>query len=236
MATESPLPPSAVVNVDEKNGNGEAATLTEEVKPVSGVGDGGLVVEDDFEMGPTKAGLEAGQTVGPTKDGQSAFAADIPPDGGYGWVMVGASFLIQAFTLGLQTSYGPFQRYYLQNNTFETTSNVQIAFVSSICTALTFAFGPLAGTFCERFGFRAVSLSGSCFVLVGMIISSFATQLWHLYLSYGVIVGIGAALSYIPAVGIVPMYFRKKLVGLENGRHRQQSLTLFLTIGACRGH
>ena len=93
---------------------------------------------------------------------------------------------------------------------------MQITFVSSICTALTFFFGPFAGQACEKFGFRAVSLTGSCFVLAGMVISSFATALWHLYLSYGVIVGMGAAMSYIPAVGVVPMYFRKKL-GLAIG-------------------
>ena len=82
MSTESPLPtPSAVVNLEEKNGNGEAVTLAEDTKPVNGAGDA-VHVEDEFEMGLTKEGgqqpgLENGQT------GLSEFAADVPPDGGY---------------------------------------------------------------------------------------------------------------------------------------------------------
>lgn len=72
------------------------------------------------------------------------------------------------------------------------------------------------GQLTERVGFRPAALAGSIILLLGLELASLATAVWHLYLTYGLIVGIGCALAYIPALGVVPLWFRKHL-GLAIG-------------------
>lgn len=49
-----------------------------------------------------------------------------------------------------------------------------------------------------------------------MYLSSLSTSLVHLYLTYGVILGLGASLAYAPSLVILGHYFKKRL-GLVNG-------------------
>lgn len=44
---------------------------------------------------------------------------DVFPDGGYGWLQVLFSFLMQLVVLGLVNSYGVYQESYLTSNHFE---------------------------------------------------------------------------------------------------------------------
>jgi hypothetical protein len=102
-------------------------------------------------------------------------------------------------TFGYQTSFGPFQRYFVANQTFgPSTSNVQVAFISSIMSAITFIVGPLSGLIIEKIGYRATAITGSSMLCAGMIIASFAKEIWQVYLSYSLIGGVGIALAYIP--------------------------------------
>ncbi|KAI9031444.1 major facilitator superfamily domain-containing protein [Hyaloraphidium curvatum] len=144
-------------------------------------------------------------------------ALPAPPDGGYGWILVMACFLTQAFTFGYQTSFGPFQRYFVTNQTFGPgTTNVQIAFVSSLCSAITFIVGPFTAAVIAKIGFRATAITGSLLLALGLELASLANAVWQLYLSYSLIGGIGIALAYIPSTSVVPQWFGKRM-GLAMG-------------------
>ena len=45
---------------------------------------------------------------------------------------------------------------------------------------------------------------------MGLLLSSFANSLTHLYVTHGVIVGFGTSISYLPALVMVAYYFDKK--------------------------
>lgn len=51
---------------------------------------------------------------------------------------------------------------------------------------------------------------GALFVVLGLISSSFVTQIWHLYLTYGVLTGVGFSLSFSPGMIAVAQYFTTK--------------------------
>lgn len=79
-----------------------------------------------------------------------------------------------------------------------------------------FSQGPLSSILSVRYSYRTVTLIGGTFAAVGMMITYWATSIEYLYVSYGVLVGIGAGLSFPPTVYIVTSYF-VRLRGLANG-------------------
>lgn len=79
-----------------------------------------------------------------------------------------------------------------------------------------FFFSPIASLIVDRFGIRKTSFLGGFLAALGMLLSSFATSLGHLYITYGLILGIGASLAYAPSLVILGHYFDKRL-GLANG-------------------
>lgn len=190
------------------------ASAAGENGPATAANDAAVSLRIDGENGdPESLELKDHQNANGAQNGNGNPALSPPPDGGYyGFVIVVACFFTQAFTFGYQTSFGPFQRYFVASQTFgPQTTNVQIAFIASLNSAVTFIVGPLTGRMIETFGFRVTAITGSLLLCLGMQLSSLATAFWHLYLSYGVIGGIGIALAYIPSTSVLPQYFTKRL-------------------------
>lgn len=57
---------------------------------------------------------------------------------------------------------------------------------------------------------------GLVFECAGFIAASFATRIWHLYLSQGVLIGCGIGFLYIPSLPILSQWFVKRR-SLANG-------------------
>lgn len=71
--------------------------------------------------------------------------------------------------------------------------------IAPLCTILTREIG------------RVVVMSGGVVMFAGgFIAASFAREIWHLYLSQGVLVGLGIGSLFIPAVAVVPQWFKNK--------------------------
>ncbi len=61
-----------------------------------------------------------------------------------------------------------------------------------------FAFTTMfSGRLYDKIGPQKVTAIGAFFYTLGMILSAFSTQLWMLYLSYGVLAGIGVGFAYV---------------------------------------
>jgi len=50
----------------------------------------------------------------------------------------------------------------------------------------------------------------------GFISASFASRIWHLYMSQGLLIGVGLGFIYIPSIAILSQWFSKKR-SLVNG-------------------
>lgn len=88
--------------------------------------------------------------------------------------------------------------------------------MGSLCVGLIFLCSILASILTDRFGVRRICFIGGLLASIGMYMSSLSTNLTHLYLTYGVILGIGGSLAYAPSLVILGHYFKKRL-GLANG-------------------
>ena len=79
-----------------------------------------------------------------------------------------------------------------------------------------FFLGPLTTSLCERFGCRIVTIIGALFCITGLLLSSFASSLPVLYMTYGMTWGTGTSLCYFPTLISLSKYFKKRLA-LVNG-------------------
>ncbi|XP_076657053.1 monocarboxylate transporter 12 isoform X1 [Halictus rubicundus] len=130
----------------------------------------------------------------------------VPPDGGWGWVIVAASFMCNLFVDGIIFSFGVF----LNDISDEfTVSKARVALVGSLQSGFYLMAGPFVSALANRYGFRLVAILGSVISCAAFVLSYFSTSIEFLYISYGVLGGIGTGLIYVPAVITTGFYFER---------------------------
>ncbi|XP_060587816.1 monocarboxylate transporter 13-like [Ruditapes philippinarum] len=134
-------------------------------------------------------------------------------DGGYGWVVVMSAFFIGFITDGLVFSVGILLVELLEQFQQGRAATVAIA---SIMTGVMHLVGPIVGALIDLYGCRVLVVTGAVISCVGFVISSFATGILFLCLSYGLLAGLGFGLMYIPAGVCVIRHFNKRRT-LANG-------------------
>lgn len=149
-----------------------------------------------------------------------------PPDGGYGWVCVAACFIINGFTWGvlavslihyfvlhtflLLQSYGVYLAYYLQSASFPDATSLDFALIGGFNFSMAMIVSPIATVLARHFGLHTPMIIGIILQTGGFIAASFATKIWQLYLSQGILVGWGVGLTWIPSIAVLPQWFHKK--------------------------
>jgi len=67
----------------------------------------------------------------------------------------------------------------------------------------------LAGRFGDKYGPRPLVTIGGLLSGIGFLLSSQISSLWHLYLIWGIGIGIGSTLLLLPVMAMVPRWFTK---------------------------
>lgn len=88
--------------------------------------------------------------------------------------------------------------------------------VGSLNIGLIFFCSIFASVLSDRYGIRNVCVVGGVLSTIGMYASSVSVNLVYLYITYGLVLGIGASLVYAPSLSILGHYFDRNL-GLVNG-------------------
>ena len=70
---------------------------------------------------------------------------------------------------------------------------------------------PLPGFLCDRFGCRITNFLGAALCMIGLVLSSFAKSLTHMYVTHGLIIGLGICFIYNSCYLVIAQYFKKKL-------------------------
>lgn len=130
----------------------------------------------------------------------------VPQEGGWGWVVVTASFLSVFILDGVSFTFGSLLKD-ISNDL--NVSDSLIAFVNSLAVAIYFIAGPMASAFINRFGFRACIMSGSVLSSFSLFISYFSTNYPSLCMFYGFFAGFGYCLINMSAGLVVGFYFEK---------------------------
>ncbi|XP_033228511.1 monocarboxylate transporter 10-like isoform X2 [Belonocnema kinseyi] len=130
----------------------------------------------------------------------------VPPDGGWGWMIVAASFMCNLVVDGIIFSFGVFLEAISQQL---EVSNAKVALVGSLQSGFYLMAGPFVSALANRYGFRPVAILGSVISCIAFVLSSFSFSVEYLYFTYGILGGIGAGLIYVPAVITTGFYFER---------------------------
>jgi MFS family permease len=138
-------------------------------------------------------------------------------DGGYGWVVVAASFFIHICSIAVTTSFGVFQEHYKNEVVFSgARSTLAIAFIGSFGNAAIGFFAVPSGRLTDLFGHKSMCILGGFIQFVALLLASFSDQYWQFLLTQGCLFGIGCAIAYFPALTLISHWFQKKK-GLATG-------------------
>lgn len=131
----------------------------------------------------------------------------------YGWWVVAAAFAVTFVGFGSAYTFSafiePLQREF-------GASRGAVSLVFSLAGFLYFALGIVSGPLADRWGARRLCIAGMLLVGAGLALASVARNIVEVYAAYGLGVGLGVGLAYVPAVGAVQRWFVKRR-GLASG-------------------
>ena len=125
----------------------------------------------------------------------------------YGWVVVACAFTILGVAYGIQFSFGVFMPEIVKDTGWgRDTLSLPYALYIFLYSAL----GAVSGRLTDRWGPRLVITTGGCLLGIGVILTSQATALWHMYVFLGIIAASGMSAAYVPCNATVVRWFIEK--------------------------
>ena len=129
------------------------------------------------------------------------------------WVVVWAAFVCLALIFGVSYSFAAF----FENFAQEFAANrADVSWIFGLCGLVYFVLGALGGMLADRWGPRVVCMVGMGLIALGLFGTSLAQSLSSIYISYGILVGLGIAFVYTPSIACVQPWFTKHR-GLASG-------------------
>ncbi|KAJ3456647.1 hypothetical protein MRS44_016670 [Fusarium solani] len=149
----------------------------------------GEVGTETFEMESPHGNIDE-----PSTDNMANIATvePIPPNGGYGW------------------SWAVMMAYYATHPKEMPASFFEYSLVGGLSISAAMIISPLVTIVRKRIGLRLTLILGSVLLFISLLTSSFATQIWQLFLSQGVCFGVGMGLSYISGAAVLPPWFTSR--------------------------
>lgn len=133
--------------------------------------------------------------------------ADQYRDKGYGWVIVFAFFILEVLMDGVRFSFGLFFVEFLSEF---NKGKADTAWVGAIMIGVYNLGGPVFAVIVNKIGYRKASILGSIIASAGFLLSIFATDLYHLYFTFGALQGFGYGLAFLAGTVAIGCYFCKR--------------------------
>ncbi|KAL0935670.1 uncharacterized protein CTRU02_210261 [Colletotrichum truncatum] len=151
-------------------------------------------------------------------DDSQTITQDPPPvpDGGYGWIVTISVALINGHSWGISSVYSVFLADFIAHDTFPGTTKLQYALVGSLSVGCTLFIAPAMTVIVRKIGTRPTMLVGALFQSAGLVCASLSKEIWHLFLSQGVLFGLGMGMLFLPSYGIISQWFNRRRA-LANG-------------------
>ncbi|KAJ6785953.1 hypothetical protein PWT90_03903 [Aphanocladium album] len=135
-------------------------------------------------------------------------------DGWRGWIVVAASASSLFVFMGVIYSWGILQANLAHKSNMSLTT---LTFVGSLATSFMTSICIFVGKAVRKFGYRETAIAGAILLGLGEFASSWVTHnLGALFVTHGVIFGVGGGLTILPC-STAPLQWFKKRRGLATG-------------------
>jgi len=125
----------------------------------------------------------------------------------YGYVIVATAFFVLLLVMGVVYSFGVFFTPLIDEFGWTRT---MISSALSLSAMMVGTMSILMGGLNDRFGPRRLMTVSGFFMGLGILLLSRVSEIWHLYLFFGIIFGISAGAAYITQASSVTHWFVKR--------------------------
>ncbi|CAL5869696.1 uncharacterized protein PFLUO_LOCUS3926 [Penicillium psychrofluorescens] len=127
------------------------------------------------------------------------------------WLMLASICLIQLPVWGFSLAFGVFQEYYYTHDVLEGSKG-DLAAVGTTSTGVIYLLSPVTFTLLTRYPRLQYycAPAGIVITVLGSLLSSFATEVWHLIATQGVMCAIGNALMFSPSSLYLDQWFVRR--------------------------
>ncbi|XP_037343559.2 monocarboxylate transporter 6-like [Pungitius pungitius] len=136
-------------------------------------------------------------------------AEELPEDVNpvWAWVVVFATLVVKALTMAFPSCVGLF---YTDLQKEFNASNSEVSWIPAIIRGLRHAAGPFCSLLMERLGSRTTVMLGGVLSGLGLAAASLTQSIGQLYITAGVLTGLGFCFSLQPSVAIIGHYFVRR--------------------------
>ncbi|CAH1399999.1 unnamed protein product [Nezara viridula] len=148
--------------------------------------------------------MESNNSVKMTKKGHAKM---VPPDGGWGWLIVLGSSIMNVTTIAIEPSFGLLFKDLLSQLRVETTGASLV--ISTLDGIFNFS-GLFVGPLIKKYTYRKIAILGSAISSAAILLTVPANSMPHMIITFGVLGGIGFGLANTCTLVGINSYFSKK--------------------------
>ncbi|XP_045501163.1 monocarboxylate transporter 14-like [Colias croceus] len=129
------------------------------------------------------------------------------PDGGWGWVVVFAAFLVSACADGLAYSFGILHEEF--TNYFEASQS-KTSLIGSLFISIPLISGPIMSALVDRYGCRTMTMIAGVLSTIGFLLAAISDSIVMLCFTLGTLSGLAMGILYVTSVVSVAFWFDKR--------------------------
>ncbi|KAF7369838.1 Monocarboxylate transporter [Mycena sanguinolenta] len=133
------------------------------------------------------------------------------PSRRYQMLLLLSGFMMIFQIIGINGVFGIFQDFYTSEDSNIPSArgnDALVALVGTLGSGLTWSGGIFVNPIQARVeSVKLVTFAGAAIMSLGLLLASFSSALWQLFLTQGLLYGVGSSLYYFPIMTIAPTYF-----------------------------
>lgn len=139
-----------------------------------------------------------------------------PVNGRIAWLHALTAVLVVGNCWGISNAFGLFQAYYTRYYLPGTPPST-VAWIGSTQLALVFGLGVPVGRLVDIGYFRAMFHGGTLLMLSGLFVSSFCKAFWSLWMTQGLLTGLGMGMVFCSGILALMSWFDERKIGVAMG-------------------
>lgn len=109
-----------------------------------------------------------------------------------------------------------FLSHFLSEDRYPKATALDFPLIGGFNFSIAMLVAPVVTIAARHFGIHIPMLIGITLLTAGHVAASFSSRVWQLYLSHGILIGLGVGFTYIPSIAILSQWFQKRR-SLANG-------------------